>query len=321
MSQSSQQKLLALATVAIIALLGLSAFLIYTKVNQDKLIKSQSAELIEETRLKADLEKEYYQALSDLEEMRGNNSELNAMIETQKAELKKSKDRIDGLISTSKELDKARLEIGRLKNYVTEVEELKKQNAVLRDTNVALAAKRDELVIQVQQERVTNEVLTTERAELATQNESLAHEREILARKVDIASSIKVADISAVGYKVRSSGKEADAKKAKTIDGIKICFNTTNNVIVSGGMETFYIRVINPLGEVMAIQDLGSGQLKLSNTGETIQYTQAVELEYSNEPAPGCVNWQPGIPFESGTYQVEIYNKGFMAGKGSFTLR
>jgi type II secretory pathway component PulJ len=57
MSQSSQQKLLALATVAIIALLGLSAFLIYTKVNQDKLIKKQSAELIEETRLKADLEK------------------------------------------------------------------------------------------------------------------------------------------------------------------------------------------------------------------------------------------------------------------------
>ncbi len=319
MSQSSQQKLLALATVAIIALLGLSAFLIYTKVNQDKLIKSQSAELIEETRLKADLEKEYYQALSDLEEMRGNNSELNAMIETQKTELKKSKDRIDGLISTSRDLEQARAEIGRLKNYVTEVEELKKQNAVLRDTNVALSAKRDELVIAVQQERVTNEALTTERTELASQNESLTQEREILARKVDIASSIKVAEISAKGYKVRSSGKEADSKKANRIDGIQICFNTTNNVIVSGGMETFYIRVINPLGEVMSIQDLGSGDLRLSN-GETIQYTQAVELEYSNEPVPGCVNWQPGIPFAAGTYQVEIYNKGFMSGKGSFSL-
>ena len=321
MSQSSQQKLLALATVAIIALLGLSAFLIYTKVNQDKLIKSQSAELIEETRLKADLEKEYYQALSDLEEMRGNNSELNAMIETQKAELKKQKDKIDGLIKTSKELDKARDEISRLRVYVTEVEELKKQNAALRDTNEVLSTQRDELVIQVQQERVTNEALTTERTALSSQNEALQQEREVLARKVDIASSIKVADISAVGYKVRSSGKEADSKKARTIDGIKICFNTTNNVIVSNGMETFYIRVINPLGEVMAIQDLGSGDMKLSNTGESIQYTQSVELEYTNEPSPGCINWQPGIPFETGTYQVEIYNKGFMAGKGSFTLK
>ncbi len=321
MSQTSQQKLLALATVAIIALLGLSAFLIYTKVNQDKLIKGQNAELIESTKVKADLEKTYYQALSDLEEMRGNNSELNAMIETQKTELKKQKDKIDGLIRTSKDLDKAREEIGRLRQYVTEVEELKKQNAILRDTNQALSSQRDELVIAVKQERLTNEELLTEKTTLSSKNESLAQEREILARKVDIASSIKVGEISATGYKVRSTGKESDSKKAKSIDGLKICFNTTNNVIVSSGMETFYIRVINPLGEVMAIQDLGSGNIALSSTGESIQYTQSVEVEYSNEPIPGCINWQPGIPFETGTYQVEIYNKGFLAGKGSFTLK
>lgn len=155
MSQSSQQKLLALATVAIIALLGLSAFLIYTKVNQDKLIKKQSGELIETTRVKADLEKEYYQALSDLEEMRGNNSELNAMIETQKTELKKQKDKIDGLIKTSSDLQKAREEISKLRSYVTEVEELRKQNAALQESNTALASERDELVITVQQEKLT----------------------------------------------------------------------------------------------------------------------------------------------------------------------
>lgn len=321
MSQSSQQKLLALATVAIIALLGLSAFLIYTKVNQDKLIKGQSAELIEQTRLKADLEKEYYQALSDLEEMRTNNTELNAMIETQKTELKKQKDRIDGLIKTSKDLEKARDEISRLRLYVTEVEQLKKQNAALRDTNAVLATQRDELVIQVQQEKLTNEELTTERTTLVTQNESLQQEREALAHKVNIASSIKVENISATGYQVRSSGKQADSKSAKKIDGIRICFMTTNNVIASAGMEQFHVRLINPLGEVMAIQDLGSGYMALSNTGESIQYTQSVEAEYKKEPAEVCANWQPGIPFEAGNYQVEVYNKGFLAGKASFTLK
>ena len=321
MTQSSQQRLLALATVAIIALLGLSAFLIYTKVNQDKLIKKQSAELITETRLKADLEKEYYETLSDLEEMRGSNSELNAMIETQKAELKKSKDRIESLIKTSKDLEKAREEINRLRNYVTEVEELRKQNAALQESNIQLTGERDELVIAVQQERVTNEELQVAKTTLTTEKETLLQEKESLTKKVDIASSIKVTDISAKGYVVKSSGKEADAKRAKTIDGVKVCFNTTSNVIVTEGQERFYLRLINPLGEVMAIQDLGSGNIKLNSTGETVQFTQYVDVDYTTEPKNACINWQPGIAFEAGEYKAEIYNKGFMSGKASFVLK
>lgn len=321
MTQSSQQRLLALATVAIIALLGLSAFLIYTKVNQDKLIKKQSAELITETRLKADLEKQYYEALSDLEEMRGSNSELNAMIETQKAELKKQKDRIDGLIKTSKDLEKAREEIGQLRKYVTEVEELRKQNAALQESNTQLTGERDELVIQVQQERVTNEELSAAKTTLTSENQSLQQEKESLTKKVDIASSIKVSDISAAGYVVKTSGKEADSKKARNIDGIRICFNTTSNVIVQNGQERFYLRLINPLGEVMAIQDLGSGNMKLGATGETIQFTQYTDVDYTNEPKNACINWQPGITFEAGEYKAEIYNKGFMSGKASFVLK
>lgn len=319
--QSSQQKLLALATVAIIALLGLSAFLIYTKVNQDKLIKKQSAELIEETRLKADLEKEYYQALSDLEEMKGTNSELNAMIETQKAELKKQKDRIDSLIKSAKELDRAKEEIAKLRTYVTEVEKLRKENANLQESNVALTGERDELVLMVQQEKSTNEALMAKQSDLLTEKERLQAEKDALAGKVNIASAIKVNEISAVGYKVKSSGKESDSKKAKTIDGIKVCFKATANDVTNAGTEKFYLRIINPHGEVMAIQDLGSGSMKLGNTSETIQYTQYVDVDYKNEAVPGCINWQPGIPFETGTYEVEIYNKGFMAGKGSFELK
>lgn len=321
MSQSSQQKLLALATVAIIALLGLSAFLIYTKVNQDKLIKSQNSELIEETRLKADLEKEYYKALSDLEEMRSNNSELNAMIETQKTELKAQKDKIATMITTAKDLQKAREEIARLRVFVTEVENLKKQNAALRDTNSLLLNQRQELSLQVEQGKVTNEELATSRNALATEKEQLQKDKEALAHKVNIASSIKVSDISASGYYVKGSGKEKDSNKAKSIDGVKICFKTKENVVAEKGKEKFYIRLINPLGEVMAIQDLGSGNITLTNTGESIQYTQFVELDYANDIMPGCVNWQPGTAFETGTYQIEIYNKGFQSGKASFTLK
>ncbi len=321
MSQSSQQKLLALATVAIIALLGLAAFLIYTKVNQDKIIKKQSAELIEETRLKADLEKEYYQVLSDLEGMRGSNSELNAMIETQKAELKKQKVRIDGMLKSQNELERAREEIGKLRSYVTEVEELRKQNAKLQESNITLSGERDELAIIVEEVQMTNEELNAEKSSLSTEKAKLQVEKDMLEGKVNVASSIKVNEISAVGYRVKNSGKESDTKKAKTIDGIKVCFKTTSNIITEAGPEKFYLRILNPIGEVMAIQDLGSGNMKLGNSSETVRFTQYVEMDYENEVAPGCVNWQPGISFDSGKYEVEIYNKGFMAGKASFILK
>lgn len=321
MSQSSQQKLLAIATVAIIALLGLAAFLIYNKVNLDKLVKKQNAELIEETRLKADLEKEYYQALSDLEGMRSSNSELNAMIETQKTELKKQKEQIDVLLQNKSELQKAREEIAKLRSYVTEVEELRKQNAELQESNMALAGERDELAIMVEEVQLSNEELSAEKSSLTTEKEKLQVEKDRLEGKVNVASSIKVNEISAVGYRVKNSGKESDTKKAKTIDGIKVCFNTTANIITEAGPEKFYMRILNPRGEVMAIEDLGSGNMKLGNSQDMVRYTQYVEMDYANEVAPGCINWQPGISFESGKYEVEIYNKGFMSGKASFVLK
>jgi peptidoglycan hydrolase CwlO-like protein len=319
--QSSQQRLLALATVAIIALLGLSAFLIYNKVNMDKLYKKQSAELIEETRLKAELEKEYYEALSDLEEMRGSNTELNAMIETQKEELKKAKSRIDALMKDSKDLGKAQEEIKRLRALVAEVEQLKQQNAELQAANTQLTGERDELVLVVEQQKVTNEQLSTEKANLSSANEQLSQQNQNLSSKVNVASAVKVNNITAVGYKVKGSGKEADTKKAKTIDGVRVCFMTTSNDIVPDGQEEFYLRIIDPLGQVMAIQDLGSGNFKVGNSNETMQYTQRVRVDYAQEPKEGCFNWQPGVAFATGTYTVEVFNKGFMSGKGSFTLK
>ena len=90
---------------------------------------------------------------------------------------------------------------------------------------------------------------------------------------------------------------------------------------MNAGKEKFYLRIINPLGEVMAIQDLGSGSMKLGNSDETIQFTQSVDVDYKNDVTNACFNWQPGIPFENGNYSVEVYNKGFMAGKASFVLK
>ena len=62
----------------------------YNKAQQDKVIAKHKMELDDAEQVKVELEKEYYEALSDLEELRGDNTELNAMIENQiNSEIKK----------------------------------------------------------------------------------------------------------------------------------------------------------------------------------------------------------------------------------------
>lgn len=322
---SSNQRWIAIATVLIIALLGVNGYLLYNKLNQDKLIKSQSSELIEAEKLQTELEKEYYQSVSELDEMRSNNQELNALIESQKEELKMQKDRISSLLKTESDLEKARTEMKRMRTmtdqYVAEITKLKDENASLSESNMSLQEEKTQLTQAVESERMVNEELMTARTALVTKTEELEAERDVLSKKVDIASVIRIENIDVQGYKLKSSGKEAFRKNAGVIDGLKICFNAKENQIVNPGNETFYIRVINPLGETQAVEALGSGVLESESTGETIRYTQYKVTEYNNKPTNVCVNWQPDLGFDPGEYSVEIYNKGYLAGSGSFSLK
>lgn len=322
---SSNQRWIAIATVLIIALLGINGYLLYNKINQDKLIKKQSSELIEAEKLQTELEKEYYQSVAELDEMRSSNQELNALIESQKEELKMQKDRISGLLSTEKDLDKARVELNRMKkmseDYVAEITRLKDENAELSENNLVLQEEKSRLSEEVESERMVNQELMTARTALVTKTEELETERDELSKKVDVASVIRLDNIDVRGYKVKSSGREAYRKSASNVDGLKICFDAKENNIVSPGNETFYVRIINPLGETLAVESLGSGVLHSESTGEQIRFTQYKIAEYSNEPTTACVNWQPDLGFDTGEYTIEIYNKGYLAGTSTFSLR
>ncbi len=328
-SQDSKQKLIAIAAVIIVALLGINAFLLYNKYNQDKLIDQQEVELDEAKELKAELEKQYYEALSELEEMRGNNEELNSLIDQQKVELKEQKDKIAGLISRGKanrnDLANARKQIENMRTqldgYLTEIDQLKANNQQLTAENTQLSDAKVMLESEVEKERTMNEELTTAKAALVSEKEELLEERSVLSKKVNIASVIKVKDLQVTGEKLRKSGKPVSKKYAKSIDRLKVCFTTSENLVTDSGLEQFFVRIINPLGETMAIENLGSGVMSHSATNEDIRYTQMKELDYSNEEMQACFYWQPNTAFSKGVYDVQVYNKGFLAGESTFKLK
>jgi hypothetical protein len=324
MGNPSNQRLIAIATVVIIALLGCIGYLLYNKINQDKLIKQQSAELISTEKLQAQLEKEYYQALADLEEMRGTNEELNALIETQKGELKSQKERISGLLKTAKDLEIAKEEINKLKQmaekYVSEISKLRDENTTLSSANVLLTSEKQILSEEVATRTRENEELSAARNTLTAEKTALEQEKSSLMKKVNIASVIKVQGFDVTGYKLKNSGKESDSKRAKTMDGLKICFTALENEIVAPGTERFYVRVVNPLGETMA-SDNTSGVIKNPNTGDEVRYTQYRDIDYKNIDSNVCINWQPDVPFNTGLYTVGVFNKGFLVGMSTVNLK
>lgn len=322
-SNQSRQRLVAIAAVIVAALLIVNGVLLYSWLSQKKVATQTTAQLEETEQLKEELENQYNEALTELETMRSDNEELNNLIDQKEAELKDSKDKIDRLIKH--DLATAKSEIKNLKvqldQYVAEINDLKAQNVQLTESNVQLTEEKTMLQTDLEQQRMTNEELAATKAALVSEKEQLDARNQDLTKTVNFASAIKVEDLEVHGLATRDSGKAVKKTAAKNIDQLEICFTTTVNEVATPGREYFYVRIISPTGETLALEELGSGIMVSSKTNEKIRYTQVKEYDYSNDASNICANWSPNAPFQEGTYQVEVYNKGFLVGSDTFKLK
>ncbi len=317
-TNNSKQRIIAIASVVVVALLIVNAILLFNKFKQDKQLTQQEIELQEAEQLRQQLDEQYNEAISELENMRGENEELNALIEQQQAELAEQKAEIDKLIRNGRDLRKARAQIKKLnaqiEQYIAEVETLRAENEQLKQEKEMLSS-------DLEMQRQTNEQLNQERAKLVSEKDQLATKTKQLSETVTYASVIRTDNVEVTGYMLKSKGKKAKKKAAKNVDQLEICFQTIVNEIAKPGRELYYIRIIDPLGQTLAIDELGSGVLTNRTNGEKIRYTTTKEFDYSQDQTQLCVAWEPSTPFQPGTYEVEIYNKGYLAGSGTFTLK
>jgi len=321
---NSRQRLIAITAVVIVALLGVIAFLLVNKFKQDSQSTELTTQLSESETLKAELEKQYYDALSQLEEMKGSNSELNARIESQMEELASQKAKIDQLLVNKGSLDKARSEIkklnGQVEKYLAEINQLRQENMALGDQNRQLSEEKQMLAGDLEAQRASNQELASAKESLASEKARVEQERTMLAKKVDRASMIAVQGVEVTGLKTKDGGKSVKKNYADNIDQLQVCFNTTANDVAENGKETYYIRILSPLGETLAVEGLGSGAFTAADNDQ-IRYTMSKEFNYSGTPQKMCSVWSPGQPFSKGKYEVEVYNKGYLAGKGSVVLK
>ena len=83
-TNNSKQSLIAIAAIIIVALLAVNAYLIVKNLNKSKEIELQTQKIDEVQLLKDSLEQEFNIAITELDQMKGTNAELNEIIEAQK---------------------------------------------------------------------------------------------------------------------------------------------------------------------------------------------------------------------------------------------
>jgi hypothetical protein len=313
------------AIIAILGLLGLNGYQWYTNNNLQQKSTVQVANISELEKAQAELDQDYQGALDRLEEMRGDNKEANDLIESQKRDLLAQKSKISELIWTKKELDKAKSEIAKFKvqteEYVAQITNLKNENSKLTDANVQLTNTNQTLSTNLETTTKERDEVSQAKAILTSEKEKLSSENAGLSSQVDMASAIKINAIDVKGFEVKDDGKVKGKDKAKDIEMLRVCFTTETNMVTKAGGKRFFIRVVNPLGETVVQEDKSAGTLTNKLDKTDVRYSTSADIQYDNKDTNACADWTLSNKLTKGDYKVELYNNGFMVGKGAFKLK
>lgn len=320
-NNDSQKRLLTMAGIAIALLLGTTIYLAVGKYRQGQDFANLEMNFEQQKTALADVENKYNTAVSELEQQKGINAELDAKINEQINELTNQKTQIDQLIRDKKDYRSslARLE-SQKKEYLAEIENLKAKVGELTTQNTELAANNEQLSTNLNQTQAELATTSQAKAELISAKTQLEAEKQVLSKKADRGSAIDVKNIEAKPIDIRGS-KEKSKSRAKKVDKVSICFRTEANEVTDAGQETFHIIIIDPTGQPLLNDALGSGVSRDKKADAEFRFTTEATTSYNNEEVDVCGGWNPGANFIKGQYTVEIYNKGYKVGSTTFKLK
>ncbi|AWG26213.1 hypothetical protein [Flavobacterium kingsejongi] len=219
-------------------------------------------------------------------------------------ELKIQKEKVEKLIA---DLKKSNNDVSSLSKYKQEAQRLKvrydtlvKENDILKKQNATLQTERDSTQTRLEEER--------------RYNDSLVNQNSNLAKTVEKASKLSILNLKTEAYKQRSSGKQVTTERARRADGLKISFTIAENEVAASGDKSYYVQVIDSKNNVL-------GDKKTNTFGEfSLTYSFTTTVKYQNKTVDVAEDL-PGEDFEKGTYFVNIFDKGQLVAKTSFTLK
>lgn len=213
----------------------------------------------------------------------------------------------DKVVKLMEELKKAKVDAGTLASYKKQIANLQSKMNDLIQENEALKKMNQDLTTEIDS---TKTILV----EAQQYNQVLTGQNEELSKTVEKASKLSILNLKTGAYKVKSSGKEVATERARRADILKVSFTIAENKVAKSGDKSYYIQVIDSKNNVL-------GEKKLIEFGDqSLTYSFITTVQYENNTVNVSENL-PGENFEKGTYFVNIFDKGELVGKTSFTLK
>ena len=285
MNLTQKQSLLLIGALALICVfLGAN---LYLKTNDLKELSGDYDQL--------ELSKE--QVVFDLEKMRFSYDTLQTENELMLAEIAAQQEKIDGLITKVKNgnwaLAKAKKESETLrtimKGYIVTIDSLNQLNVALTEENIAM------------KERVE---------EVQGRNDQLVQRQENMEEIIAAGRVLQSTDISAVGVRLTSSGRQRETSRADKSDMIKVCFSLLENAIAEPGNKNLYLKVLTP-DSTMLEYEPGAA------------FSASRNIDYANDRLTTCIFYtvEEDVTLVSGIYSFEILEEGVVIGTTQLELR
>lgn len=283
------------AVIAILTLLLVGSLVYIFKMTSDA--KALQTEL---TTTKSEKES----VLKDLEALKTRYDAAIAENTSMSDELIAEREKIVNLMA---ELKKSKGDLASMAKYKRQYFELEAKMKTLMQENEAL--KKDNAKLTVERDSTV-----TVLGEARKYNEVLVGQNEELSKTVEIAQKLTVSNLKTAAYKLKSSGKQVATDKARRADVLKISFTINENKVAKQGDKSYYVQVIDSKNNVL-------GDKKTESFGSnSLTYSFISTVNYENKSVDVSQDL-PGQNFEKGTYFVNVFDKGELVSKSSFSLR
>ena len=292
-----------LLVLLLLASIGFNIFQYYAREKKERVLNES---LVSSQSLRDDLQKQRDSLTMQLNEYKGRVGKLDTLISQREQELLAKAEQIDKLLKSNKISYNKYLSVkDDIEKYKYYAEKYLKEIETLSQENKKLASQNETLKTEVKDKTKTIDVLKD-------QNVSLGN-------KVSLASKLTAENIEITGVRYKGGSRERETNRASQIEKIKICFNVPENIVAYAGTKDIFIQVIDPHGQTVSVEALGSGVTTVD--GSEVQFSTKDQIPYNNEPINHCTYWGKGSQFEEGKYNIVIYTEGYKMGEKSFNIK